>query len=110
MPMERIRGYTKVLLSDYLRNFKHSELAKKLFLCCYWRNEYENGYISISEFFNETKRRARNSTDNALRECWGLDRPSKCSFFGFDIQTIRYGTLNDVEAMITNWIANEIKI
>lgn len=108
--MERIRGYTKVLLSDYLRTFKHSELAKKLFMCCYWRNAYQTGFISPNDFFAETKRRARNTNDKALIEAWRLDSPNKSAFFGFNIETVRNGTLNDVEAMIANWIKTQENI
>jgi hypothetical protein len=49
-------------------------------------------------------------TDAGLLKSWGLtDLRYKSKFFGFDAGKIIYGNLNDVEAMITEWVDQQDK-
>lgn len=103
----------KDLLAKYLNKFKHSILAKKLALCSYWATTYRPGsYISFKSFLLYSLEDNKEPTDAGLIKAWGMNiryRRYRNVFFGFNLDTIINGNLNDVEAMITEWIDQEDK-
>ncbi len=101
----------KELLAKYLKKFKHSILAKKLALCSYWATTYKPSlFISFKSFLLYSLEDNPEPTDAGLRETWTItDIGYKNTFFGFDLDTIINGNLNDVEAMITEWIDQKEK-
>ncbi len=101
----------KDLLAKYLNKFKHSILAKKLALCSYWATTYRPGsYISFESFLLYSLQKDKEPTDAGLIKAWGITNVRyRNVFFGFDLDTIVNGNLNDVEAMITEWIDQEDK-
>lgn len=101
----------KELLAKYLSKFKHSILAKKLALCSYWATTYRPGsFISFESFLLYSLQKDKEPTDEGLMKAWGLTHIRyRNVFFGFDLDTIVNGNLNDVEAMITEWIDQEDK-
>jgi hypothetical protein len=101
----------KYLLAKYLNKFKHSILAKKLVLCSYWATTYRPGlFISFKSFLIYSLKEDKEPTDAGLMKAWGITNIRyKNVFFGFNLDTIINGNLNDVEAMITEWIDQEEK-
>ena len=101
----------KLLLVKYLKKFKHSILAKKLALCSYWATTYRPGsFISFKSFLLYSLQEDKEPTDAGLIKAWGITNVRyRNVFFGFNLDTIVNGNLNDVEAMITEWIDQEEK-
>lgn len=102
----------KLLLAKYLKKFKHSILAKKLALCSYWATIYRPGsFISFKLFLLYSLEDNKTPTDAGLMKAWGIMTNIRIrnKFFGFNLDTIINGNLNDVEAMITEWIDQEEK-
>ena len=101
----------KDLLAKYLKKFKHSILAKKLALCSYWATTYRPGlFISFKSFLLYSLQKDKEPTDAGLVKAWGITITYRNVFFGFNLDTIINGNLNDVEAMITEWIDREDKV
>ena len=102
----------KLLLAKYLKKYKHSAMAKKLALCSYWATVYRpESFISFMSFLLYSLEEDKEPTDTGLLKSWGLtDLRYKPKFFGFDTGKIIYGNLNDVEAMITEWVDQQDKI
>lgn len=101
----------KLLLAKYLKKYKHSAMAKKLALCSYWATVYRpESFISFKSFLLYSLNEDKEPTDAGLMKTWNItDIRYKSVFFGFDVGTIIYGSLNDVEAMITGWVDQEEK-
>ena len=101
----------KLLLVKYLKKFKHSILAKKLALCSYWATTYRPcSFISFKLFLLYSLKKDKEPTDAGLIKAWGITNIRyRNVFFGFNLDTIINGNLNDVEAMITEWIDREDK-
>lgn len=101
----------KELLAKYLKKYRHSAMAKKLALCSYWATVYRpQSFISFKSFLLYSLNEDKEQTDVGLMKAWGLTHIRyRNVFFGFDLDTIVNGNLNDVEAMITEWIDREDK-
>lgn len=101
----------KELLAKYLKKYRHSAMAKKLALCSYWATVYRSqSFISFKSFLLYSLQEDKESTDVGLMKTWNIaDIRYKSIFFGFDVGTIIYGNLNDVEVMITAWIDQQEK-
>lgn len=104
--MAMLKDNEKNLLVQYLKRFKSSTLAKKLALCSYWATVYRpESFISFMSFLLYSLEEDKEPTDAGLMKAWNItDTRYKNIFFGFNVGTIIYGNLNDVEAMITEWI------
>lgn len=102
----------KELLAQYLKRYKHSTMAKKLALCSYWATVYRpESFISFKSFLLYSLEKEKEPTDTGLMKTWNIaDIRYKSIFFGFDVGTIIYGNLNDVEAMITKWVDQQDNI
>jgi len=106
-----LKDNEKNLLVQYLKRYKHSTLAKKMALCSYWATVYKpSSFISFMSFLLYSLEKDKEPTDTGLLKSWGLtDLRYKPKFFGFDTGKIIYGNLNDVEAMITEWVDQQDK-
>lgn len=102
----------KELLAKYLKKYRHSAMAKKLALCSYWATVYRpESFISFKSFLLYSLEKDKEPTDAGLMKTWNItDIRYKSIFFGFDVGTIIYGSLNDVEAMITEWIDQQDRV
>ena len=102
----------KELLAKYLKKYRHSVMAKKLALCSYWATVYKpESFISFKSFLLYSLKEEKEPTDAGLIKTWNIaDIRYKSIFFGFDVGTIIYGSLNDVETMITEWIVQQDRV
>lgn len=103
-----LNPYKKGLLRDYIKIYKHSPLSIKMALCAYYARTYTGRYINFDTYLSLCISNYKvhlnflpNKLDYLLLEQWDLLQPWKTHFFGFNVKTIRFGSITDVEKMVT---------
>ena len=104
----KLNPYEEGLLRDYIKIYKHSPLSIKMVLCAYYARTYTGRYIDFDtylsyciSYYNTHLNALPNKLDYLLLKQWDLLEPWKSHFFGFDVKTIRFGSITDVEKMVT---------